>query len=220
MARASQLAARARQTPTAFVSESPSTALKHHSRQQPPDSNALARCREVAAQSTVLTACRLQRRQRYRLVLRCTGKIIDMNCSTVFVCHIIGEKVFLICRTHLYTCTSGFCMHVSIRITLLHLLSKHVPGVSTRLSTVSMKLSHVICCCNRPKTGLRSNQAFLGSRSALASSCCVRLARGRSVAVQRQNICLAQLGIFYSTSTGHTEDIASLIKEVAYCKPA
>lgn len=33
------------------------------------------------------------------------------------------------------------------------------------------------------------------------------------MAVQRRNICLAQLGIFFSTSTGHTEDIASLIKE-------
>lgn len=67
---------------------------------------------------------------------------------------------------------------------------------------------------NRPKTGLRFSKGFLGSRSALASSRCSQLTRRRSFALQqRRNICLAQLGIFFSTSTGHTEDIASIIKE-------
>lgn len=54
----------------------------------------------------------------------------------------------------------------------------------------------------------------MGSRSALGSRC-TSLARSQSYTLQqRRNICLAQLGIFFSTSTGHTEDIASIIKEV------
>ena len=75
-------------------------------------------------------------------------------------------------------------------------------------------VAHVLFFCNRSRAGLRSSKAFLGSRSALGSRC-TSLARGRSYTLQqRRNICLAQLGIFFSTSTGHTEDIASIIKEV------
>ncbi|DBB17496.1 hypothetical protein WJX82_011312 [Trebouxia sp. C0006] len=63
--------------------------------------------------------------------------------------------------------------------------------------------------------GLQSNRAYFGSTKSLASSrhAALRRRRRSSPRAQSCNICRAQLGIFFSTSTGRTEDIAGLIKE-------
>jgi len=79
-----------------------------------------------------------------------------------------------------------------------------------------------MCTC-RLRTrgaGLKSNmllyRAYFGSTKGLASSRHAPLLRRRrsSALDQTCKSCRAQLGIFFSTSTGHTEEIAGLIKEV------
>ncbi|DBA89413.1 TPA: hypothetical protein ACH3X1_004048 [Trebouxia sp. C0004] len=63
--------------------------------------------------------------------------------------------------------------------------------------------------------GLKSNGAYFGSTRGLTNSRHAPLLRRRRSSGHDQscNTCVAQLGIFFSTSTGHTEEIAGLIKE-------
>ena len=79
-----------------------------------------------------------------------------------------------------------------------------------------------LCSDGRRGASSFSTGASIRARTNVRSA---RLTTRRAVALRRKaGVCYAQLGIFFSTSTGHTEDIAGLIKEVSllrvlFCTP-